>query len=138
MPFRIVLTPSEIKESALKPENKKLMLYLLCNSVLLFAIYFLLAVKFQFLYITYIYLAVGAVGALYFVVYNRGFVGKDITPDMLPDTMSLSEKQRFIEESKARLHKSRWILTILIPIIFTILADIVYVFLFPQLQEIFL
>ena len=86
----------------------------------------------------FIYLAAGVGLGLYYVIYNRGFVGKNATPDVLPDTMSPAEKQAFLDDSKARLQKSRWVLTLLIPIILTFAADMIYLFLFPQLKEIFL
>ena len=61
-------------------------------------------------------------------IYNKGFSAKDVTPDMLPDTMSQDEKQAFIEDGKLRLRRSRWMLTLLIPIILTIACDMFYLF----------
>ena len=74
--------------------------------------------------------------AAYFI-YNRGFVGRNTTPDMLPDTMSLAEKEAFLADCRARNEKSKWVLTILIPIILTFLAEMVYLFLIPQITGIF-
>ena len=119
-------------------EKQKLMLHLLGNSAILITLYFVISEKFQFPYIMFIYLAAGVGLGLYYVIYNRGFVGKNATPDVLPDTMSPAEKQAFLDDSKARLQKSRWVLTLLIPIILTFAADMIYLFLFPQLKEIFL
>ena len=134
------------KESILKQnlpngnmkEKKKLMFYLLANSAILITLYFFLSEALQFLYIAPIYLAVGAGLGIYYVIYNRGFVAKNATPDMLPDTMTLAEKQAFLQDAKERLHRSRWVLTILIPIVLTLMADMIYLYLLPQIKEMLL
>lgn len=117
-------------------EAKHLMLLLLINSIVLVALYFI-AVSLGFEYILPIYCAVGAVLGIGFVIYNRGFSGKGITPDMLPSTMSMQEKEAFIQDSKQRLQASRWVLTLLFPILLAIAADIVYLYLFPMLGAMF-
>lgn len=121
----------------MKTDRKKLMLRLLLHSVILIVLYFWVAEKLQFPYIMFIYLAVGAVLGIYYLIYNRGFVGRNTTPDMLPDTMSLAEKEAFLADCRARNEKSKWVLTILIPIILTFLAEMVYLFLIPQITGIF-
>ena len=93
------------------------MLMLAANTVLLLLIYFYLPSLIKFSYLPTIYLFLGGALGLYYVIYNRGFSGKNVTPDMLPDTMTLEEKQQFIEDCKQRLQKSKWVLTILIPIV---------------------
>ena len=119
-------------------EKQKLMLHLLLNSAILITLYFVISEMLKFSYIMFVYLAAGAALGLYYVIYNRGFVGKNVTLDMLPDTMTLAEKQVFLQNAKERLHRSRWVLTILIPIILTFIADVVFLFLLPQLKEMFL
>ena len=124
-------------QKSVSPETSKLLVYLLLNSAILICLYFFISEKLQFPYISYIYLAVGAVLGLYYVIYNRGFVAKNATVDMLPDTMTTLEKQKFLDDGKERLHKSRWMLTVLVPIILTFMADIIYLFLIPMITEIF-
>ena len=97
-------------------------------------LYFWLPTQLHFAYMPHIYLAVGAVLALYYVIYNRGFTGKNVTPDMLPDSMSPVEKQRFLDESRARMEKSKWVLTVLIPIVLVFFADMIYLFIFPTVK----
>ncbi len=121
----------------MKPEAKKLMLHLLANSVILIALYYVIPALFHFSFMPHIYIIAGAVLALYYVIYNRGFVGRNATPDMLPNSMSPIEKQRFLEDSRERMKKSRWALTVIIPIIFTFLADMIYLFIFPYFEGIF-
>ena len=119
----------------MKPETKKLAIHLLINSILLIVLYFAAAKIFP--YIWAVYLAAGAGLGLYYVIYNKGFSGKGVTPDMLPSTMSLAEKEAFIEDSRKRLNNSRWVLTLLIPILLTFMLDMIYLFIFPYLEEIF-
>ena len=121
----------------MKSDNKKMLAYLLVNSVALIAIYFLLTEKFQLSFIPYVYLGVGAALGIGYVIYNRGFVGKGATPDMLPDDMPLDKKEAFLEDCRRRLHKSRWVITLLLPILFAIGADLIYLFLWPQIQGAF-
>lgn len=109
------------------PEKKAMMWRLLLHCVIILAIYFIL-VAFHFEYIFHIYVGVGAVLGLSFVIYNRGFAAKGITPEMLPDSMTPTEKQEYIEAAKLRLKKSRWMLTVLIPIILAIACDMFYLF----------
>ena len=117
----------------MKPEVKKHMLMLLGNTVLLMLIYFWVPMQFEFAYMPMIYLFIGAVFALYYVIYNRGFTGKNITPEMLPDTMSIEEKQKFIDESRERMQKSKWVLTVIVPIALVFAVDMIYLFVIPML-----
>ena len=112
----------------MKPENKKLAICLLINTAVLIALYYAIPAWTHFMYLPHIYLVAGTGLGLYYVIYNRGFVGKNATPDSLPNTMSPVQKQQYIEESRERMQKSKWALTILLPIIVTILIDMLYVF----------
>ena len=67
----------------------------------------------------------------------NGFVGKNLKPEHLPDTMALEEKQKFIDDCAARLHRSRWMITIIFPIILAFCLDMMYIFLLPMLEGIF-
>ncbi len=118
----------------MKPENKWLALLLVGNSILFSVAYFALAPYFP-IYI--VYLAVGAVMAFIFVIYNRGFVGKDLKPEQMNDAMSLEEKQKFIDDCAARLHRSRWMITVIFPIILAFCLDMMYLFLLPMLKGMF-
>jgi len=80
-----------------------------------------------------IYLIVGAILGIVYVIYNRGFSAKGVTPEMLPDTMSYEEKLAFIENGKQRLKRSRWMLTLILPIIVTLCIDMIYILLLPML-----
>jgi flagellar basal body-associated protein FliL len=112
-------------------KNQLMMLLLVLNTVALMAIYFFLAQK-EFPYTHYIYIGAGVLLGFGYLLYNRGFSGKGVTPDMLPDTMSIEEKNAFIEKSAARAQKSKWVLTVLFPIIITLAVDMIYLFFFVK------
>ena len=115
-------------------EAQRLMILLLINTVFSLILYFTISEKLHFNAILFIYLGLGVVLSVGYLIYNRGFVGKNATEDMLPDTMTHEEKQTFLADCKARLHNSRWVLVFLIPILVTIMADVIYLF---YLQELF-
>lgn len=120
----------------MKPDAKKLLIQLVINSLIIVPLYFVIATNVQFPYLHYIYLLAGAALALYYVIYNRGFVGRNATPQSLPNSMSPAEKQAFLEDCRLRQKKSRWVLTFLIPIVLTFLADAAILYLVPSLEAI--
>ena len=115
-------------------KNQWLLTLLIGNSILFSVAYFALARIFP-IYI--VYLAVGTVLTLIFVFYNRGFVGKNLKPEQLPDTMTKEEKQAFIDDCAARLHRSRWMITLIFPIVLAFALDMMYLFLLPMLEGMF-
>lgn len=119
----------------MKPEKKKLALRLLLHTVILAVIYFLLAAK--GLPVHLVYVGAGAVLALVYVIYNRGFVWKNATEETLPDSMTLEEKRALLEDSRTRASRSEWMLTLILPMIVTLLLDYAYLFLLPHVEELF-
>jgi len=117
----------------LKPKVKKLMLWLLVNTVVLMVVYFWLPSQLEFAFIPLIYAVAGTALLLYFVIYNGGFVAKNATVDMLPDTMTAEEKEAHLARARERLEKSKWVLTVLIPIVLVFAVDMIYIYLIPML-----
>ena len=74
---------------------------------------------------------------LAYIIYNRAFSRKGVTEDMLPPTWSAEQKRQYIDSGKERLEKSKWMLSVLIPLIVTIGVDAVYLFTWPLVQGIF-
>ena len=60
-----------------------------------------------------LYAAIGAGFLIAYIIYNRAFTRDNITPDMLPDTMSEHEKLAFIQSGVERKRKSRWMIVVL-------------------------
>lgn len=84
-----------------------------------------------------IYGVVFAVLTIAYVVYNRGFSRDGVTREMLPDTMSEEEKSEFFTDRDRRKKKSKWMLTVIIPLIFTLMLDTIVLFVIPYFQGLF-
>ena len=120
----------------ISPVSARLAILLLVNSILFSVLYFVIA-NAGFGYILYVYTALAAIIAFVFVIYNRGFSRKNVTPEMLSDTMSAEEKREFIADGEKRLSASRWLLTFLFPLVLAIALDVMYLYLLPMLTEMF-
>ena len=115
--------------------QRKLLLILLVNTVLFATAYFTIARYFA--YIPIVYLGIAGAFALGYVFYNRGFSRRNVTPEQLPDTMTGEEKLAWIEDGKTRLRRSRWVLTILLPLLLTFLLDLLYLYVYPGVEQLF-
>ncbi len=60
-----------------------------------------------------LYAALGAGFLIAYIIYNRAFTRDNITPEMLPDTMSEHEKVAFIQSGVERKRKSKWMIVVL-------------------------
>ena len=106
---------------------RRLLLLLIGNSTLILSVYFILNAL-QFGAIFFIYMGISAVLILIYVIYNRGFVYKDATPEMLPSSMPAEEQERILGEAKARMDRSRWMLTLIVPFVLAFMLDALYLF----------
>ena len=79
------------------------------------------------------YMIAAAVLILLYVIYNRGFSGRGVTPEMLPDTMTEKEKDDYIADSLMREKKSKWMLTFIVPLVFALLIDLLDMFVLQNL-----
>ena len=73
------------------------------------------------------YAAAIALG-LGYVFSNYCFARNGVTPDMLPPTMPLEERLRYVEERDRRREKTKWMLLLLIPLLLVIGLDILVLF----------
>ena len=114
-------------------EGRKLTALLILNTLLAMLIYFG-CVALELMFMIYLYLGLAAVLLIVYVVYNRGFALRDVTPDMLPDSLTLEQKQAKLDEAARRLRDSRWLLTVIVPLIITVMFDAIYLFLLRDLM----
>lgn len=114
----------------------KLFLLVLVTAVVFFIYRYLLVQEYFKLGIA-IYMAVSAVVILTYVIYNRGFSRKGITPEMLPSDMSEEEKLEFIEDGERRLRRSRPLLVLTMAFAFTYAVDVIELFAIPLIEKIF-
>lgn len=120
-----------------KPFNWRLLLTLVGNTAVIFAVY-RIAIGFEwFPVVLGVYLAATAGLAIGYTVYNRGFSRRGITADMLPDTMSAEQKCEFIADGERRAQRSKWMLTLLIPLILTFTYDLLELVVFDYFTGLF-
>ena len=117
-------------------KKKTYLLPLLCNLVLFLAL-FVIGSELNFKVTFIVYMVLFAAFTFSYVIYNRGFSRKNLTPDMLPDTWSYKEKLDFIEDGQVRLEKSKWMLTVLIPLIAIAGYLLIDLYVLPTLSSLF-
>ena len=74
------------------------------------------------------YFLVFGVLIITYLAYNRGFVNKNVTVEMLPADWSEEKKQAFLTAEKTRAEKSRWMLTVIIPFVVVFMCEALYLF----------
>jgi len=117
------------------PQSKgKVALILIINFVVIFALY-IIGVTFIPLATMIIYTVILAVTSFGYVIYNRGFSRKNVTLDMLPDEWPPEKKTDFIEDGKRRLENSKWVLTVLIPLMGICAYELIDIYLMPHFQK---
>ena len=121
-----------VKE-AVNAFNWKRALILVLSTVVSMGIYFFLTSTPLWKVAVLAYIIIASVLIIAYFIINRAFTGSGVTYEMLPDTMSYVEKCAFIEDAKARLHRSRWMLTVIFPIILAVAIDMMILFLFPMI-----
>lgn len=116
-------------------ENKRRLSITVALTVILFVIWFggiAVAEMLQSPVILYILLTVYCVSfaavLLIYLIYNRAFVNKDVTEDMLPMDWSLEKRKAFVEDTRRRAEKSRWMLMLIIPFVVVFMAEALYLF----------
>ncbi len=113
-------------------EAKKTAMLLLMNTMLALLIYFgCIALGFSAIFFVFITLA--AVLLLVYVIYNQGFVLRGATPEMLDESLPMEERQAMIDKAAARYSSSRWMMTVIIPLIVAVLADAIYIYFLADL-----
>lgn len=71
-----------------------------------------------------------------YIIYNRAFSRRDLTPDMLPRDWPIEQRVEYVEDGKRRLKKSQWMLSVIIPLLVPIALDALYLFTLPIIQSI--
>lgn len=117
--------------------DKKMLFALLINCVVFVGIYRLMIsgmFTFTVQQVTVLTYMIGAaVLILAYVIYNRGFSGRGITADMLPDSMTEKEKDDYIADTAERERRSKWMMTVIIPLLTALLTDLIDMFVIQNL-----
>lgn len=80
-----------------------------------------------------LYAVAGAAFLFTYIIYNRGFTRDNITPDMLPDTMSEQQKEEFIQNGKDRKRKSKWMIIVIFALFVPLAVDFIVLIAIPTL-----
>ncbi len=75
-----------------------------------------------------VYFVAFAAVLITYLAYNRAFVNKDVTVDMLPADWSEEKKQAFVEGNRRRAEHSRWMVTIIIAFAVVFMVEALYLF----------
>jgi hypothetical protein len=114
---------SEVIKRERFKKNRKYMILLVVNTAVLVSLYAFLVKQPYYMVALWAYLALTVGFSSAYIIYNRAFSRKGVTPEMLPDTMSDAEKAEFIADGERRMEKSKWMLTIIFPLVITFLFD---------------
>ena len=111
--------------SSAKAFNWKLLLIVALNTVIIFGFYRLMLnfLYFEFVMGGYLVLTAGFVFA--YVIYNRGFTRRNLTREMLPEEWSEEQKVAYVADGERRMQKSKWMLTVIFPLILTFMFDFI-------------
>ncbi len=115
--------------------NRRMLLILILNTICFFSVYKILLFyaertdeTFYSFLVMVLYMAMLIGFSLGYFIYNRFLYRKGLTPADLPDTMSAEQKEAFLQDGERRLQRSKWIMTIIFPLIFTFLIDAIDLF----------
>ncbi len=123
-------------KKSMPTEARQLVCLFLLNSVLFSILYFVVTAYSAFpIYILYLIALVGV--GLAYIIYNRGFIYQNVTPEMIQNGKPYAENQAFLEDCKRRFSASRWMLTVIFPLLLSLCLDIMYLFLLPFLEGLF-
>lgn len=127
-------TPDGEKKTVSAKAKLRLVL-LIVNTLLFFTVYrvlLYLATTVQTLYLSYLvmigYAALLVGFTLAYLIYNRFLYRKGLTKDDLNPEWSEEQKEAFLADGEARLEKSKWMMLVILPLVFTFLCDAVDLF----------
>ena len=111
--------------SSAKAFNWKLLLIVVLNTIIIFGFYRLMLnfLYFELVMGAYLVLTAGFVFA--YVIYNRGFTRRNVTREMMPEEWSEEQKVAYVMDGERRMQKSKWMLTIIFPLILTFMFDFI-------------
>ncbi len=114
--------------------NKKVKtaLLLVLNTVLFLTAY-LLFIQINEIATLIVYSVVTAGFVFSYVIYNRGFSRRGVTPEMLPAEWSYEKRCEFIEDGHRRLEKSKWMLLVIFPLIVVYAFELFSIYILPML-----
>lgn len=125
-----------------KPNRKRLyVFFLIFNTVAFFTLYQLLLQyaaatdqTFASFVVMIVYSALLLGFVLAYLIYNRFLYRKGLTPEQLSPEWSEEQKAAFLEDGNRRLEKSKWMILIIFPLVFTFFFDAVNLFILDPMR----
>lgn len=133
--MRFVKLPPDQEKKPFSPKAKRHFLLLVLNTVLFFGVYRVLIhlatgaeTAFWSFLVMLLYAALLVGFFIAYMVYNRFLSRKGLTPQDLDPSWSEEQKREFLADGEARLERSKWMMTIILPLILTFLFDVIDLF----------
>ena len=120
-----------------KGDNKVTTLLLLIGNFIAFFELYIVGMNLNATVTFIIYGVVLAGFSFTYVIYNRGFSRRRVTYEMLPMDWSEEEKTEFIEDGKRRMKKSKWMLTVIIPLVAIYAYEVIDIYIVPLITSMF-
>ncbi len=89
---------------------------------------------FWFSLMMWTYMIAGCALFIAVIVLQRGFSGRPVTADELPDEMSIPQKTAYINEDKRRKRIAKYLLIPLLALLFVFIFEIAEVYYFPAIK----
>ena len=122
--------------SRLKGKKAIYLIALIGNFVVFFLLY-AVGVNLNAL-VTFIIYGLATAGFVFsYLIYNRGLSRLRVTPDMCPPEWPEDKKLEFVADGKRRLERSKWMLTVIIPLIAIYGYEVVDQFVIPAVKSFF-
>lgn len=113
--------------------NFKLVIALAVNIILFLGVFLVVWEMGYELVISILYGVIALAAALWYIIINKGMIGRLPTADELPPTWDKQQRQSFLDDMKARRKKSKIAMLILVPMIVTFFYQLLSLYLFPHL-----
>lgn len=129
--------PENSKKKPVSPESKRLFVLMLVNTAVLMPLYFYFVEERQIIAVMFAYMVILLAFSIAFIIYNRGLGQVDADEDSLPFNWSLEQKREFLYDRAKRRQKSRWMITIILPLFVTLCADFIIIQTIPTFKDLF-
>ena len=117
--------------------KKAIYLIALIGNFVVFFLLYAVGVNLNALVTFIIYGLVTAGFVFSYLIYNRGLSRLRVTPDMCPPEWPEDKKIEFVADGKRRLERSKWMLTVIIPLIAIYGYEVVDQFVIPTVKSFF-
>lgn len=117
--------------------KKAIYLIALIGNFVVFFLLYAVGVNLNALVTFIIYGLVTAGFVFSYLIYNRGLSRLRVTPDMCPPEWPEDKKLEFVADGKRRLERSKWMLTVIIPLIAIYGYEVVDQFVIPTVKSFF-